>query len=136
MQRYRQLSQLDKEAGGILIGRILLENENFIIDDTSEPMPTDTRKRYRFIRTPEGHQEYFNNIWQKAEGRCFYLGEWHTHPERIPTPSSIDKKDWMRILKLDFESDILFFLIVGTKEIKVWYGQKKNKRIVELPRRD
>jgi hypothetical protein len=58
MFKYKQLRRTDSEAGGILIGRILEEDENIIIDDASEPMPTDKRRRTRFSRKPEGHQEY------------------------------------------------------------------------------
>ncbi|MBX0351295.1 MULTISPECIES: Mov34/MPN/PAD-1 family protein [Bacillus cereus group] len=136
MLKYRQDKSSSAEAGGILIGRILIENEHYIIDDVSEPMSTDKRSRCRFSRKPEGHQEYFNSIWERENGCCFYLGEWHTHPEYVPTPSSVDRKDWDRLVRIDFENDALFFLIVGIKEIKVWYGNSVNKKIIELKRRD
>lgn len=134
MFKYRQLNLRDTEAGGILIGRILLEDENYIIDDVSEPVSTDIRKRTRFIRKPEGHQEYFNSVWVKEEGSCFYLGEWHTHPQKIPIPSKTDRKEWNRLLNIEFESDSLFFIIIGTDELKVWYG--KELKEIELKRRD
>ncbi|WP_341285288.1 Mov34/MPN/PAD-1 family protein [Priestia megaterium] len=136
MLKYRQNKLRSLEAGGILIGRILIENGHYIIDDVSEPMPTDKRSRYRFSRKPEGHQEYFNTIWERENGCCFYLGEWHTHPEYVPTPSSVDRKDWNRLVRLKFENDILFFVIVGIKEIKVWYGDLNEREIIELKRRD
>lgn len=136
MQKYKQDELFSSEAGGILIGRILIENEHFIIDDVSEPMSTDKRSRFRFRRRPEGHQEYFNSILKRENGCCFYLGEWHTHPEYVPTPSSVDRKEWNRLVRLDFENDALFFIIVGIKEIKVWYGTIRDKEIVELKRRD
>lgn len=132
MVNHRQLKRKDKEAGGIMIGRILVENENFIIDDVSEPKFDDIRKRHRFIRSPKGHQEYFNMVWENNDGHCFYLGEWHTHPELIPTPSSVDNSDWNQNLKRDHESDALFFIIVGTKEIKVWHGCRKTGEITSL----
>lgn len=136
MLKYRQDKSSSPEAGGILVGRILLENEHYIIDDVSEPMPTDKRSRFRFSRKTEGHQEYFNSIWERENSCCFYLGEWHTHPEYVPTPSSIDRKDWNRLVRLDFENDVLFFVIVGIKEIRVWYGNLSNKEIIGLKRRD
>jgi integrative and conjugative element protein (TIGR02256 family) len=135
MNNYRQLKWTDKEAGGILIGRVLVEDGNFIIDDVSEPMPTDKRTRTRFSRMPEGHQEYFNDVWESVNGRCFYLGEWHTHPERVPVPSSIDRNDWDRLLRLGYETGCLFFVIRGIDELKVWYGDGKDQIVVELNRR-
>jgi integrative and conjugative element protein (TIGR02256 family) len=135
MNKYRQLKWSDKEAGGILIGRILVEDGNYIIDDVSEPMPLDKRTRTRFSRKQEGHQEYFNDVWDREDGRCFYLGEWHTHPERVPVPSSIDRNDWDRLLKLGYETGCLFFVIRGINDLKVWYGYGKEPIMVELKRR-
>ncbi|MDM5196528.1 Mov34/MPN/PAD-1 family protein [Fictibacillus enclensis] len=135
MNKYKQLQLRDKEAGGILIGRILIEDGNYIIDDVSEPMPADKRTRTRFSRQPAGHQEYFDQVWENENGRCFYLGEWHTHPEGVPHPSSIDRKDWERLLSERFEPDYLFFIIVGIKAIRVWAGVKSTLTINELVRR-
>ena len=134
MFKYKQINWMDKEAGGILLGRILEEDNNIIIDDVSEPMLTDKRKRSRFSRQPDGHQEYMNESFQREKGCCFYLGEWHTHPQRIPVHSSIDRKDWERLLKEGFESGCLLFVIVGIDDLKVWYGQVENPVIVELER--
>lgn len=135
MFKYRQVRWTDTEAGGILIGRILEEDNNIIIDDVSEPMPTDRRKRTRFSRKTDGHQEYMNDAFEREKGCCFYLGEWHTHPERIPVPSSIDREDWKRLLNVGFESKCLFFLIVGIAELKVWYGEGEGTTLVELQKK-
>ncbi|MGF7535121.1 Mov34/MPN/PAD-1 family protein [Bacillus mexicanus] len=135
MFKYKQIKTRDKEAGGILIGRVLIEDENFIIDDVSEPMPSDKRTRYRFFRKKEEHQEYFNKVWEREKESCLYLGEWHTHPERIPNPSGIDIKDWKRLIKIGFEQKCLFFVIVGIDDLKVWYGYGDEPTIIELKRR-
>ena len=134
MNHYKQIRWSDTEAGGILIGRVLMEDGNFIIDDVSEPMQTDIRSRARFSRKPEGHQEYFNDVWEREDGRCFYLGEWHTHPERVPVPSSIDRKDWNRLLNIGYETGCLFFIILGIDELKVWYGTED--KIIKIKRRN
>lgn len=120
MQKYRQFESKDTEAGGILIGRIICDSNDFIVDDVSEPMFSDKRKRTYFKRNANEHQMYFDSKWITSKGRCFYLGEWHTHPEKIPNPSCTDLNDWKRISKLDFESDHLFFLILGTEKIGIW----------------
>ncbi|AJD92892.1 UBA/THIF-type NAD/FAD binding protein [Jeotgalibacillus malaysiensis] len=132
MRKYRQLQKKDTEAGGILIGRILFESNDFIIDNVSEPMFSDIRKRAYFKRKPAAHQAYFDTEWAASDGRCFYLGEWHTHPETIPHPSIVDMTDWNRIMNLSFESDYLFFVIVGTQGTKVWGADRDNERIIEL----
>lgn len=132
MEKYRQFNPKDTEAGGILIGRILFDSNDFIIDIVSEPMFPDIRKRSYFKRKPEAHQTYFDAEWTASDGRCFYLGEWHTHPEKIPHPSKVDKTDWRRIMNLSFESDYLFFVIVGTQETKAWCADREMKKIIEL----
>ena len=132
MEKYRQFNQKDTEAGGILIGRILLDSNDFIIDIVSEPMFSDIRKRSYFIRKHEAHQAYFDAKWTASDGRCFYLGEWHTHPERIPHPSKVDITEWKRIMNLSFESDYLFFVIVGTQETKAWCADRDKERIIDL----
>lgn len=136
MKRYRQDISGATEAGGILIGRIILDSSDLIIDDVSEPMPGDIRKRYRFKRSPKGHQEYFDCLWEESEGRCYYFGEWHTHPEPIPTPSSIDIKNWKRIMRLQQEVSSMFFIIVGIKSIRIWQGDRKTGRIILLKQRE
>lgn len=134
IEKFRQIKLKDSEAGGILIGRILIENNNFIIDDVTEPMNFDVRKRNYFKRSSQGHQEYFNNVWENTNGHCFYLGEWHTHPENDPTPSWIDKKNWKRIMSLNHEADTLFFCILGIEKVNMWSGDRKSRHIKALRR--
>jgi integrative and conjugative element protein (TIGR02256 family) len=129
---YQQHKPTDAEAGGILIGRILVENDHFIIDDVSEPMPTDIRKRARFKRSSQGHQDYYNAVWAANRGHCFYLGEWHTHPESDPVPSFVDVQNWIRIMRLPHETDTLFFVILGTENLRVWHGDRKTLKITRL----
>lgn len=136
IDKYKQLGSSDLEAGGILIGRILIENNNYIIDDVTTPMPKDTRTRHRFKRKSKGHQEYYNDLFYKSDGRCFYLGEWHTHPENVPSPSFLDKRNWKRLSGLGFENEHLFFIILGIKELKVWCISKQDGKIFLLESED
>ncbi|RCR71349.1 hypothetical protein DUE52_03095 [Larkinella punicea] len=126
MVPYLQHKSVDCEAGGILLGRLLRDSNDIVVDEVTIPMPGDKRNRYAFYRAKRRHQEIINQRWQESSGTCIYLGEWHTHPERIPTPSTIDLKDWQRKLKTDtFEND-LFFLILGIEEARMWTGKQKS----------
>lgn len=117
------------ESGGILIGRVLDCNSSIIVDHASQPMESDVQTRHRFIRKAAEHQEFFNQIWESSEGRCFYFGEWHTHPETHPTPSAIDKREWRKLLEKSIQDqNQLFFVIVGTTELVVWYGQRQANK--------
>lgn len=46
-----------------------------------------------------------------------YLGEWHTHPEDSPSPSTIDTDGWQRICSK--RKTPMLFVIVGTQD-RLW----------------
>jgi integrative and conjugative element protein (TIGR02256 family) len=130
MKSFIQLDTNSCEAGGILVGRVLAESNNFIIDDVSTPMFTDLRRRNHFFRHPAGHQEFFNKKWEESKNTCFYLGEWHTHPEPFPSPSYIDLNTWRRLLKNPTQDlNSLFFIILGTSQMNIWQGSNINRKI-------
>jgi len=121
------------EAGGILLGRHLFDCTDVVVDKITKPMKGDKQSRFRFFRDAYRHQQVINTAWRDSEGTCNYLGEWHTHPEPEPTPSSIDLLNWRRRLLFDkFDSDGLFFVIVGTRIISVWHGSKTWLHIQQM----
>ncbi|MFP7494750.1 Mov34/MPN/PAD-1 family protein [Terribacillus saccharophilus] len=131
-EQYKQIRGTDPESGGILIGRILVENGNYILDTVTEPMYDDKQTRYSFFRSYKGHNEYYEEYLKKMDYRSFYFGEWHTHPEADPTPSTVDKRDWERISKLQYDSQYLFFVIQGIQEIRIWCADLYNKQLTPL----
>ena len=61
------------------------------------------------------------------------MGVWHTHPQAIPIPSSIDWKDWQETLMVDKTAcKYVFFLIAGTESARVWVGDLTSKQIIEI----
>lgn len=133
MLSYKQVERGSLEAGGVLLGYYLLESEDIIANRISIPMPGDLRSKTRFFRNKNSHQKIINDIWNETDGRCNYLGEWHTHPENDPNPSSIDIKSWKNKLKTThFQENYLFFIIIGIKIISVWEGNKLNLIIKKL----
>ncbi|WP_367652101.1 Mov34/MPN/PAD-1 family protein [Pseudomonas aeruginosa] len=95
---YRQSNPDDCEAGGILMGK--RRGEHFEITFATAPQAKDTRSRCRFTRHPDGHQEIAEERFRETNGEENYLGEWHTHPENHPMPSTIDTRDWKRLSKI------------------------------------
>jgi integrative and conjugative element protein (TIGR02256 family) len=101
-----------------------------VVDEVTIPMRGDRRMRLAFHRSPKPHQEVIDSRWAVSQGTCQYLGEWHTHPEFSPTPSSTDLSDWRRRLSADqFEGDSLLFVIVGICEVRVWEGFRSTQVI-------
>jgi len=133
---FRDCIQIDAhkpESGGVLLGRYILGTCDIVIDKVTFPMPGDKSTRTTFFRKKQTHQEVIDREWKVSDGTCTYLGEWHTHPERVPSPSCIDRYNWHRKLKKDiFDSDSLFFLIIGTEEIKLWEGSRKSMHLEML----
>lgn len=108
------------ESGGILIGTLNHAMNKTIITDITEPQHEDRQSRFMFIRREKGHQDIMDMLWKNSHYTKTYLGEWHTHNEPSPTPSFVDKRNWIKISERDKNSQWLFFIIVGTREIRVW----------------
>lgn len=120
MVAYKQQHWWSREAGGILMGRHLLDSRDVVVDEVSTPQKSDRRSRFSFFRSSR-HERIAYQRWEELERTSAYLGLWHTHPEPDPNPSSVDRRDWQQAVSGDtFEGDCLFFPIIGTERIRVW----------------
>ena len=120
LQDHAQRSKGQPEAGGVLLGRHLLDSNHLVVDEVTLPQPADKRARTRFFRSGQ-HSEVAQARWLASKGTSAYLGLWHTHPEPDPSPSSVDLRDWETAVAFDtFDGDRLFFPIVGIERIRVW----------------
>lgn len=123
------------EAGGVLLGRFIIETDDIVVDHVTVPMPGDIQKPCCFFKKSERHQQIIDQFWQESKGTCNYLGEWHTHPRFEPWPSVIDINDWTRKLKENqFSGETLFFVIIGSYEIRAWEGDKNDLTLEPLQR--
>lgn len=115
--RFRQSLQQAPESGGILLG--YRRGSHLHVAEATVPEASDESSRYRFFRSADPHQRAATACWQDSRGIVDYLGEWHTHPELVPTPSMTDIGGWTRICK---ERNVpMVFLIAGTQE-HLWFG--------------
>lgn len=101
------------EVGGVLIG--LQRHPHLHVCEASMPQPADRASPSRFRRSPLGHQAFAAAAWRRSGGHMTYLGEWHSHPQDKPLPSSIDRGSWARTRRLHQRP--LVFLIVGRTDI-------------------
>ncbi len=130
----RQRRAHDSERGGVLLGRHLRDEQHVIVDEVTLPKRFDLATRTTFRRAQAPHQRVIDERWEGSAGTCVYLGEWHTHPESTPRPSSIDVDDWRRRLRTDtYDASGLFFIIVGTRDLCVWEGRKDSFQFAPLP---
>jgi integrative and conjugative element protein (TIGR02256 family) len=129
----RQTSVSACESGGVILGRIINESPDFVVDMVTKPTKADRRSRYAFHRAERPTQSRIIKAWTASQGERNYLGEWHTHPEDDPTPSYIDKRDWRRLAKeAKFEQEALFFVIAGRKRMRVWEVSRGGSTIRQL----
>lgn len=118
------------ESGGFIVGYRHIETGHISLETVSHPCILDTKERSRFnIKDP-----YHVFFLEKAKlNKSYYMGVWHTHPQLIPNPSSIDWKDWTDSLKEEKTGcEYIFFVIVGIKEWRVWVGDLENGIITEI----
>lgn len=129
LNEFRQNNNSNPESGGLLLGRTDIHGNTKIMDITT-PLEGDVQSRFRFLRKSKKHKD----LLIESKKRCLYFkGNWHTHPVKIPEPSWMDIVSWKNTLKKSKpgESIYCFFIIVGVKDIRVWYGNMYTKEIKE-----
>jgi len=96
IDRYRQYNKFSSESGGFLLG--YYKGDDIHITDFTSPMKGDRRGRYFFSREDKVHVLIARERYGGSGGKLNCIGEWHTHPEFNPTPSSIDVKGWKKFV--------------------------------------
>lgn len=119
------------EAGGILLGTV--HGKNMLVESATSPTPADKRKRFSFERLVAGHKEFALKRWTSTGGTVRYLGEWHTHPEDHPTPSLLDKSEWMRAARARKDERPSLCVIVGRQTLFVAMGYADGTLTVMEP---
>ena len=122
---YRQLVDSNPESAGVIIGE--RRGVHLVVRMVSVPNFTDIRSRFSVNRIGKHHQEKVDTAFRESNGTWQYLGEWHTHPEDIPSPSMVDYNSWKKYL---CSPDPLILIIVGRS--KWWVGKKINQEIKVL----
>jgi integrative and conjugative element protein (TIGR02256 family) len=113
------------EAGGVFLGRYIVDSQAIVIDEATEPAPGDERLPRNFHRLDEAHNVRVMDAWRASDGRVHYLGEWHTHSEPFPVPSPLDCEAWLGLYgdvrdQHDGSAAPLVFAIVGQQAIGFW----------------
>lgn len=119
------------EAGGMLIGYKIKNNNTVVIEDITEPDKNDVRQRFFFIRKSLHHMD---TVLKKNENKSFCIGNWHTHPfSNDPLPSTTDINTWryeLKHCKSTFGYQV--FIISGQTGFKAWIGEEKQETLYEL----
>lgn len=129
--KHKQIKNDSPEAGGILLGQV--KGKYIYISRVTTPSYLDISSRYEFVRDRYTAQLIVNSSFYNSDGRTIYLGEWHTHPENIPSPSSQDFK----MIKNQFrkntlnEKFILMFIVgIKTNYISIYNGKNNIEGVL------
>lgn len=82
---HRQKRWLSKEAGGQLFATI--DGNSWHVVAATGPKAADRRGRFHFWPDRKTEQR---EIDQHFAAGLEYVGDWHTHPEKVPAPSHDD----------------------------------------------
>lgn len=102
------------ESGGILLGTRSTVSPSFEITHASLPSRFDVAHKFSFIRKKDPANDKIRSAWANSGGTVNYLGEWHTHDESLPVPSTVDRQLINQVIKDKACSfDRVFMLILG-----------------------
>lgn len=119
MESYKQCSFNKPESGGLFIG-VRYKNV-IVINQLTTPFPLDISKRSSFTLKDPLHQQIVDAQWQSSNGTINFVGDWHTHPQVIPTPSDMDKNYWKILTKAKYP---MIFAIQGTKKLNFYLSTR------------
>ena len=111
MAKYRQIAPKAKEAGGQLFARF--DGADTVIIEATTPKILDKRSRYGF--KPNRLLQRLE-IYDKYRKGLHFVGDWHTHPEKYPSPSDKDISDMAECFNLSIHNLRAFVMaIIGTE---------------------
>lgn len=119
---FRQKSFLH-ESGGTLLGKVA--EDVLTIEKATTPGKGDKQGIFFFHRQKRRAQLLVNEAFSESKGTLIYIGEWHTHRQRIPQPSYLDKKEIIRAYKKsELILDIIVLIVVGNSDKigNIWLG--------------
>lgn len=98
------------ETGGILLGHNHHDHCTILV--VGDPGPNAVRHRRTFSRDRAHAEDLADAAW--ADHQATWVGEWHTHPEGMATPSDIDLASYLGHLNdTDLGFDYFISLIIA-----------------------
>lgn len=133
MLQFRQNRAWHRESGGQLFGK--LSNFEIFVVEATGPRASDVRTRISYKPDRRAEQVEIDERFQKG---LIYLGDWHTHPELRPTPSTRDSESMVECFSKSKHSLTSFMLVVvGSKtwneSFVALYDSKGIREVIQGP---
>lgn len=128
--KYRQKNAWQSEAGGQLFARIT--PQIVIIASATGPHKRDFRSRFSFFPNKKRFKMEIEEHFIKG---LHYVGDWHTHPQKRPSPSKLDLHSMRNcFIQSDHELEYFVLVVVGKEPFKErnWVGVINHKRVLNL----
>ena len=108
--KWRQLNPRMPEAGGQLFGAV--EDKRINLALATGPRRSDRRGRFYFIADRLAERREIDSLHKSG---LHYFGDWHTHPQAVPTPSATDLASMADLFARSMhELNAFLMVIVGT----------------------
>jgi integrative and conjugative element protein (TIGR02256 family) len=130
-RNHRQLRWWHREAGGQLFARFAMPD--IVIEKATGPRRSDWRTRYSYRPNRRAEQREFRAHYARG---LHFVGDWHTHPESIPRPSSRDQRSMQEMVTRSAHALNGFVLvIVGQEDLPggVFVALVDHDRAIKLP---
>ena len=82
---YQQIESFSAEAGGQLFARF--SDAEIRVERATGPRISDRRSRFGYVPDRRREQEEIDALHGRG---LHFIGDWHTHPEPNPRPSTSD----------------------------------------------
>jgi len=126
----RKQRKFQFERGGILFAEF--DEGRTMISLAAGPYKNDVKLPFQYRANKENAQK---DIERKFEEGLHYAGEWHTHPQKIPIPSSQDI-DAIKCCynKSEHKLDYFVLIIVGQSSFPkgLWVGVADGSNVHQL----
>lgn len=115
------------ETGGALVGYIA--GDTIFVEKASNGGKNAIHEELYFKANSNYIDMFIDMEVANSNGRFRYLGEWHTHPEIIPSPSIIDLQSLNEIA--DSSDDFCILLVIGNSSFRSVLFAKQSISIIK-----
>lgn len=116
---------LPRETGGVLVGYIdQMAKTIFVVNALSAPADS-VESAGSFTRGVDGLRDSITQMGRRTGGIVGYVGEWHSHPDRISTKPSVDDIRQLTFVAafLREDGDPAVMLVVGEDDERFVVGE-------------